>query len=86
MSDWETRFWSKVDKGPAWSDGCWLWGGGVTNRGAGRIQIDGVTKMAARVSWQLHRGSTQGRFVGQTCGDKRCVNPDHLFLRGTGNE
>jgi hypothetical protein len=69
----EIRFWRKVEKGPE----CWEWLGG----GAIRTRLFGGREMAFRkAAWlvsfgELPRGA---RFVLATCGNRRCVRPEHL--------
>jgi hypothetical protein len=70
------RFWSKVHKGPS----CWRWLAGGT-LGYGAFRWNGRSSMAHRVSWELVNGPVPaGQVVLQTCGDKLCVKPAHLFL------
>lgn len=73
----EKRFWSKVDK----SSDCWLWTGGKDSWGYGTFWIEGKTKGAHRVAYELERGPIMnGLLVCHTCDVSNCVNPEHLFL------
>lgn len=81
MSDYEERFWSKVDRRGAGE--CWPWQAG-TNRGYGAFSLgrrsEGMA-LAHRVSWQLANGDLpEGKFVRHKCDNPPCVNPAHLEL------
>ncbi len=76
----EERFHAKYIPEP--TGDCWLWIGGDTGNGYGRIRRKGGKKILAhRLSWELHNGPIpDGLCVLHKCDTPPCVNPDHLFL------
>lgn len=73
------QFWSKVKK---LDDGCWLWTGCCNSQGYPQLRMGRKTSdYAHRFSYRLHFGPYPARHaVRQSCGNKRCVNPGHLYL------
>lgn len=77
-----TRFWSNVHK----TDGCWIWTAGrFTLRDGtktyGCVTVDGKSKYAHRVAWELTNGPVPDGFnVLHSCDNPPCCRPDHLFL------
>ena len=71
----ERRFWKYVNK----TDICWLWTGNISPNGYGRTSIEGRTKYAHRVAYELLVGPVpEGLDLDHLCRNTRCVNPDHL--------
>ena len=66
--------------------GCWVWQGQVSNSGYGRlqqVQDDKSLQMvsAQSASYRIFIGSVpDGCLVKQRCGNRLCINPDHLEL------
>lgn len=79
------RFWAKVAK-PEHPDACWPWIGNMGTDGYGKFWIDGTSKHASRVAWELANGPVaDGMHVCHRCDNPRCVRPSHLWL-GTASD
>jgi hypothetical protein len=73
------RFWSKVQIRT--HEMCWIWTGCSSPLGYGRFRLDGKSKVAPRVAWEIENGPVPDRlFVLHRCDNPKCCNPNHLFL------
>lgn len=81
MSVVEDKFWTLISR----SDSCWLWTGPLTNTGRGRLRVKCKGKeecqTAERFCYELLIGKIPDKAeVRQSCKNKLCVYPGHLFL------
>ena len=71
---------------PLDDSGCWIWQGQISNSGYGRTMVSGLNNQAKMVSaqtasYQLFIAEVpEGHLVKQTCGNRLCINPQHLAL------
>lgn len=71
----EERLWARVEK----TETCWLWQGNADKYGRGNIFRNGRSASFYRVAYEsIHGPLPKGYRVHRTCGNGRCVRPEHL--------
>lgn len=77
--DRETRERIAANSIPESNTGCWLWLLTVDRSGYGNMRMDGRSRGAHRISYEVHIGSVpDGMVLDHLCRVRSCVNPSHL--------
>lgn len=70
-----TRFMSKIER----QGECWVWTAAMSH-GNPVMSVKGRSRQARRFIYSQHHELGNSEKLFDTCGDKRCVNPDHLTV------
>ncbi len=62
-------------------NGCWIWERCYGSHGYGQITFQTKSMTTHTASYKVHKGDVPtGMFVLHNCGNRGCINPEHLYL------
>lgn len=76
---WQEWLWNSLRLAPG--DQCWEWKFRTDEWGYGVLNVEGIPRKTHRLAWQLLHGSIPfGGVILQTCNNRKCCRPNHLYL------
>lgn len=68
-------------------DNCWEWKGYLNSNGYGQIKINLKRYTVTRIVYELtYSKIPKGLYISHKCNNKKCCNPQHLFLYALHNK